>query len=144
MSLTDGGRDPDHPAIGPDVRPVIAPEAHDDEPFIEPLEAIDPDTGLRVHSLQPRRPRTRGGVVYLLVLLVAAAGLGLVVSGQWRTGTTVLGGSFLLATLGRVVLPDRDAGMLKLRRKAIDVPTLLAIGVALVVLASVVPPAPTP
>jgi hypothetical protein len=34
--------------------------------------------------------------------------------------------------------------MLKLRRKAIDVPTLLAIGVALVVLASVVPEPPAP
>ena len=133
--------------IGPDVRPVIGPEPHPDEPpdpLIDVGDVIDPATGLRVHSLQPRRPRTRGGLVYLVVLLVAAGGLGMVVAGLWRSGTTLLGVAFLLAALGRVALPEHDAGMLKLRRKGIDVPTLLAIGVALVVLAAVVPPAPAP
>ncbi len=105
----------------------------------DPDEVVDPDTGLRVHSLQPRPPRTRGGRVYVVVLLIAVGGLGLVVAGLWRPGATLLGVAFLVATIGRLALPDEDAGMLKLRRKAIDVPTLLAIGVALVVLASVVP-----
>ena len=82
--------------------------------------------------------------MYLGVLAVAIGGFVLVMVGQWRPGTSLLGVSFLLATIGRIALPDRDAGMLKLRRKAIDVPTLLAIGVALIVLASVVPDAPTP
>jgi hypothetical protein len=70
--------------------------------------------------------------------------MGLVVAGLWRPGTSVLGIAFLVATIGRIVLPDRDAGMLKLRRKAIDVPTLMAIGVALVVLSAVVPEQPGP
>jgi hypothetical protein len=138
----DGPRDPDDAWIGPDVRPVIEPEPLPDEPLIDLAEAIDPVTGLRVHSLQPRKPRTRGGKVYLGVLLVGIAGLAIIVADLWRLGTTLLGVAFLLATIGRIALPDADAGMLKLRRKAIDVPTLLAIGVALVVLASVVPDQP--
>ena len=141
MLPPDGSRDPDDAWVGPDVRPVIEPQP---EQLVDPLEAIDPETGLRVHSLQPRRPRTRGGVVYLSVVLVAVGGLALVLSGQWRPGTTVLGVAFLLATIGRIALPDADAGMLKLRRKAIDVPTLLLIGLALVVLAALVPEATTP
>jgi len=141
VSLLGGPRDPDDAWVGPDVRPVIEPEP---EPLLDPYDVIDPATGLHVHSLQPRRPRTRGGLVYLGVSAVAVGGLVLVLLGQWRAGTSVLGVAFLLATVGRMVLPDRDAGMLKLRRKAIDVPTLCAIGVALVVLASVVPDAPAP
>jgi hypothetical protein len=140
--------DPDGPEetqddtwVGPDVRPALEPEP---PTLVDPLEAIDPVTGLRVHSLQPRKPRTRGGMVYLAVLLVAAGGIGLVLAGLWRPGTSVLGIAFLVATIGRIVLPDHDAGMLKLRRKAIDVPTLMAIGVALVVLAAVVPEPPAP
>jgi hypothetical protein len=131
--------------VGPDVRPVIEPEPHPDEaaaPLIDPAEAIDPGTGRRVHSLQPRKPRTRGGLVYLAVLIVAAAGIGLVVAGLWRSGATVMGVAFMLGAIGRIALPDADAGMLKLRRKAIDVPTMLAIGVALIVLAAVVPATP--
>jgi hypothetical protein len=143
-----GGHDRwDGDGVGPDVRPVIEPEPHPDEPpvpLIDVAEAIDPVTGLRVHSLQPRTPRTRGGKVYLAVLIVAAGGVALVVGGLWRSGATVIGVAFLLAAIGRIALPDHDAGMLKLRRKAIDVPTLLAIGVALVVLAAIVPPAPAP
>jgi hypothetical protein len=137
----DGPREPDDAWVGPDVRPVIEPEP---ESLLDPHDVIDPVTGLRVHSLQPRRPRTRGGLVYLGVLAVAIGGFVLVMLGQWRPGTSLLGITFLLATIGRMALPDRDAGMLKLRRKAIDVPTLLAIGLALIVLASVVPDAPTP
>jgi hypothetical protein len=142
VSFTGGPREGDDIWIGPDVRPVIEPQGEPGDPLVDPLDAIDPDTGLRVHSLQPRKPRTRGGLVYLLTLIVAVGGLVLVVAGQWRLGATVLGSAFLLATLGRAALPDEDAGMLKLRRKAIDVPTLLAIGLALVVLASLVPEQP--
>jgi hypothetical protein len=141
---SDGSRDPDDVRVGPDVRPVIEPEPHPDAPSIDPAEAVHPVTGRRAHSLQPRRPRTRGGVAYLMVLLVAAAGLAMVVAGLWRAGTMLLGVAFLLATVSRIALADEDAGMLKLRRKAIDVPTLLAIGLALVVLAAVVPQQPTP
>jgi hypothetical protein len=99
---------------------------------------VDPETGLRPHSLQPRRPRTLGGAVYLAVLGVCAGALLLVLLGYWRTGLVLMGGAFLAAGLGRWVLPDANAGMLHLRRKAIDVPTLLLIGFALIVVANII------
>jgi hypothetical protein len=105
---------------------------------IGPGEA-DPESGTRPHRLHPRRPRTLGGAVYLAVLLICAAGLLVVVLGQWRVGLTLVGGSFLAAGIARWLIPDVNAGMLHLRRKAIDVPTLLLIGVALVTLANVIP-----
>lgn len=112
----------------------------------EPLgpEEVDPETGLRLHSLQPRRPRTLGGAVYLAVLTVSAAALALVVAGPWRAGLTLLGGAFVAAALARWVIPDRSAGMLHLRRKAIDVPTLLLVGASIVVLANAIPGRPAP
>lgn len=126
----------DHvPAIGPDVRPVLLPA----ERVIDPLEAVDPATGRLVHSVAPRKPRTIGGAIYLVVLALAVGSLGVVAAGWWRVGCAMLGVAFLVATAGRIVVPDDQAGMLKLRRKAIDVPTLLFIGVALVGLAAVVP-----
>ena len=104
----------------------------------EPLgpEEVDPETGLRPHSLKPRRPRTLGGVVYLVVLLLCAASFVVVLAGHWRMGLTMMGGAFVAAALARWVIPDTGAGMLMLRRKAIDVPTLLLIGGALIAVAA--------
>lgn len=112
------------------------PEADHPEP-IGPGE-VDPETGLRPHSLQPRRPRTVGGAVYLAVLGVCAGAMLAIVMGYWRTGLVLMGGAFVAAGLGRWVLPDVNAGMLHLRRKAIDVPTLLLIGVALIAVANII------
>lgn len=114
-------------------------ESDHSEP-IGPSE-VDPETGLRPHSLHPRRPRTLGGAVYLAVLGVCAGALLVIVVGQWRPGMTLLGGAFLAAGLARWAIPDVNAGMLHLRRKAIDVPTLFVIGGSLVVLAGVIPEA---
>ena len=116
------------------------PEADHPDP-IGP-EEVDPETGLRPHSLQPRRPRTLGGAVYLAVLGVCAGAMLVIVLGPWRAGMTLLGGAFVIAAVARWVIPDVNAGMLHLRRKAIDVPTLLVIGGSLVVLAAVIPDTP--
>jgi hypothetical protein len=110
---------------------------------IGPDEA-DPATGLRVRSLQPRRPRTLGGGVYLAVLAVSAGSLLLVMAGHWRMGLTLLGGAFVAAGVARWLIPDVNAGVLHLRRKAIDVPTLLLIGGALVAVANAIHTRPTP
>jgi Na+/H+ antiporter NhaC len=100
---------------------------------------VDPESGTRPHSMHPRRPRTLGGAVYLAVLAVCATGLLVVVLGQWRAGMTLFGGAFVAAAIARWLIPDVNAGMLHLRRKAIDVPTLLLIGGALVTLATIIP-----
>ncbi len=105
-------------------------------------DEIDPETGRRPHSLQPRRPRTLGGAVYLAVVTVSVVALLIVGFGPWRLGLTLFGGGFVAAALARLVIPEQASGMLHLRRKAIDVPTLLLIGVALIVLATLIPEQP--
>ena len=106
----------DHPGpIGPDE----TPHDHEDAP----------------HPLQPRKPRTLGGAVYLAVLGVCTFAMLVVVLGQWRLGLALLGGAFVTAAMARWGIPESNSGMLHLRRKAIDVPTLLFIGGSLLVLA---------
>ena len=86
-----------------------------------------------------RRPQTIGGGVYLLIVVTALAGLAITVLGAWRTGVTWIGTSMVAGGLVRLVLPERRAGMLRVRRKAPDVLLMLLAGVALVVLAFVIP-----
>jgi hypothetical protein len=54
-----------------------------------------------------------------------------------------MGTGLIVAAVCRLVLPERRAGMLRVRRKPSDVVMLAAAGVALVVLAIVVPDQPT-
>jgi hypothetical protein len=92
---------------------------------------------------RPRRhPRTLGGVVYLVVVAAAVVGLVLTAAGRWRTGVGWLGAGMLVAALARLTLSERGAGMLRVRRKWSDVLMLVLAGVALIVLAVVVPDQP--
>ena len=89
----------------------------------------------------PRRiPSTPGGLVYLLV--VAASGLGLLVValGPWRRGVLLIGAALIGGALVRLVLSENNAGMLRVRRSRwADVLMLGGVGVALILLASVIP-----
>ncbi len=89
-----------------------------------------------------RRPQTLGGVVYLGVLGSAAVGLLLVAFGPWRAGLTWIGVGLLVAAATRLVLSDRSAGMLRVRRRWSDVLMLTVAGVGLIVLSVVVPNQP--
>ena len=120
--------EPDGPASGvPAPRP--APSRVPDPP---------PDTP-PPHSLAPRRPRTIGGGVFLVVLAATVTGVVLVAS-DWRAGLTLTGGALLCAAAARLVLPNGQAGMLGVRRKLVDVTTLVLLGGGLVVLAALIPP----
>jgi hypothetical protein len=81
-------------------------------------------------------------MVYLAVLAVTALGIGVVMLDRWRAGLTLVGGALLCGALARVVVRDDDAGMLGIRRKSVDVATLLLLGSGLVVLAAVIPDQP--
>jgi Protein of unknown function (DUF3017) len=94
------------------------------------------------HSIAPRKPRTLGGMVYLAVLAVTALGIGVVMLDRWRAGLTLVGGALICGALARVVVRDDDARMLGIRRKSVDVATLLLLGSGLVVLAAVIPDQP--
>jgi hypothetical protein len=89
-----------------------------------------------------RRPQTFGGVVYLAVVAMALVGLAITAAGPWRSGVSWIGSGLLLAALARLVLGERSAGMLRVRRKWSDVLMLTVAGVALLVLAVIVPDQP--
>ena len=84
-------------------------------------------------------PSTIGGYVYLGVLTAALVGLGLVGFGHWRVGIIVLAACLGAASLGRAVLPAKDAGMLAVRNRWFDVALLAMTAGALWILAVSVP-----
>jgi len=59
---------------------------------------------------------------------------------RFRRGTLVMGASLLLGAWLRVLLPERQVGLLRVRGRAFDTLTLLLFGVGLTVVALVVPP----
>jgi O-antigen ligase len=110
------------PARPPDRRPV------------EPVP--DPPRPLRT-----RRPRTVGGAIYLLVAGACLVGLVAVAGGSWRSGLAWMGLALVAGSVCRLVLSDDNAGMLRVRRKSVDVVLMVLLGVALVVLSVAVPDA---
>ena len=91
----------------------------------------------------PRRyPSTIGGAFYLSILAVAGTALFITYRHDWRLGIQILGGSCLAAALIRLVLANRDAGMLAVRNRFIDVTLLTGAAVALIVLATTIPDMP--
>ena len=122
-----------------EARAVAPPEPKPEpEPEPEPAPGPDPDG----HSIAPRRPRTVGGVVFLLVLAATLVGVGVVALSDWQAGLIVTGAALLGAALVRLVLPGSQAGMLGVRRKLVDVTTLVLLGGGLVALAVLIPPRP--
>ena len=131
-----------------DVRAVSREPDPDPEPPPEPRQraeldpAPDHEDELPPHSLAPRAPRTIGGAAFLLVLAGTVAGLLVVAFSDWQGGLTLSGGSLVAGAVARLVLPNRQAGMLGVRRKLVDVTTLLVVGGGLVALAALIPPRP--
>ncbi len=89
-----------------------------------------------------RMPRSRGSQLYLLQLVVVAVGLGLVVVGPWRAGVALVGGAFIVGAVARSVVPVSHTGMLRVRGKLFDMVWMTLLGLALVVLALVIPNQP--
>ena len=75
----------------------------------------------------------------LAALVIFAVAVVLITMGHWRRGPVVMAGALALAALLRLVLPDRLAGLLVVRRRWIDVVGMLLLGAAIAVLALVVP-----
>lgn len=60
----------------------------------------------------------------------------------WRPGAGIIGASVAVAAMLRLLLPDRDAGLLHVRSRRFDVTALLLLAVGIIVSAVVVPDAP--
>jgi len=91
--------------------------------------------------IRRRRPEP-GTYVYLAVAVAVLAGLGIAALGAWRVGITVGGVAIGLAGVVRGVLPERVAGLLRIRRRSSDVLLMVAFGAALVTLPWLVPTPP--
>ncbi len=87
-------------------------------------------------------PRSRGSQFYLLQLIVVAAGLILVLVGPWRLGLNVIGVAFSAGAVARALVSAEHEGMLQVRSRPFDIFWMATLGVALIVLAAVVPPQP--
>lgn len=69
---------------------------------------------------------------FLLVIVVGFAGLGLIALGQLQQGVVGLAVAVGLAALLRLLLPERRAGWLVSRHRALDVLAFAALAIALV------------
>jgi Protein of unknown function (DUF3017) len=75
-----------------------------------------------------------------LILLGVAVSLLVVALNHFRRGTVLLALFVLLAAALRLVLPAREAGLLAVRSRLIDVFTLGGLGAGLLFFALIVPP----
>ena len=71
-----------------------------------------------------------------------AVGLALIAADVWRAGVIVVGVTFVLGAVARAVVPVSHTGMLRVRGKVFDMVWMTLLGVALVVLAVVIPNQP--
>ena len=93
----------------------------------------------------PRRryPSTIGGALYILVLIAMGVGIGITWQAHdWRLGIRVVAGALAGASALRLLLPERDAGMLAVRPRLVDVILVGAVSAALFVLAENIPDQP--
>jgi hypothetical protein len=74
----------------------------------------------------------------LTVLLIAAIGMGRVLTQHWREGAVLLAVSLFVAAVLRVLLPADRSGLLVVRSRAIDVLCYTGFGVMLAVLAATI------
>jgi hypothetical protein len=86
-----------------------------------------------------KRPSTSGGLAYLVAAATLVVGLTVVALGPWRTGVVVVGAALSLAFVARAALPDERAGMLRIRRRFVDLTTLAVCAAGMFVLVAAIP-----
>lgn len=85
-----------------------------------------------------------GTVVYVVAVAVVGAGLGVMALGPWRVGASMCGAALGVAAVGRITIPDRAAGLLRVRRRTIDVLWMLSLAALIITLAVIIPSQPEP
>ncbi|GLU49561.1 DUF3017 domain-containing protein [Nocardiopsis ansamitocini] len=78
-------------------------------------------------------------VPYFLVLSMMSSGIVVVAAAYFKRGPAIIAGALLLGAIFRLLLPPKRVGMLAVRRRWIDVTTLVTLAVLLIVLAWVAP-----
>ena len=137
------------PEPSPGPTPVTTPQPPEpsSESAAEAVPGLPPEPDPAAESdrrpvTELRKPSTVGGVIYLFVLAGAISGVVVAATGPWRTGVSWLAFSLLAAAAARLVLPDADAGMLRVRGKILDATILVAMGVTILMLAGTIPDQP--
>ena len=83
----------------------------------------------------PRRAMAPGSVVFVLMLAACVAGLVLVANGSWYGGVLCIGVSLATGGVVRLLLPDRMAGWLRVRRRLADAVILTVMAVVVITMA---------
>ncbi|MGW5875541.1 DUF3017 domain-containing protein [Nocardiopsis terrae] len=78
-------------------------------------------------------------VPYALVLSALAAGIAVVAAAHFKRGPAIIAGALLLAATFRLLLPKDWIGLLAVRRRWVDLLTLVSLAGLLIVLAWVAP-----
>ena len=91
------------------------------DPVTEPIELPARTPGGRLEAV-------RTHLAFALVLLVAAVGIVRIMEYHWRQGAALIGGTLVLASLFRALLPPRRAGLLAVRGRPIDVLSYAGLG----------------
>lgn len=69
-----------------------------------------------------------------VVLAITAAGAVLVAFGHWELGAGTIGAGMIVGALIRAIIPSPEAGLLRVRRRVVDVAWMLAIGIGIIAL----------
>ncbi|MBR8741269.1 DUF3017 domain-containing protein [Nocardiopsis sp. MG754419] len=88
---------------------------------------------------RPKVPYWLSQVPYALVLSTLAAGIVVVAAAYFKRGPAIIAGALLLAATFRLFLPKDWIGLLAVRRRWVDLATLVTLAVLLIVLAWVAP-----
>ena len=133
----------------PDDDPVVDAVTEPFDPAAPVAPGADDDRDADVvgegapYDEEPRRyPSTIGGAFYIGILAVAVTALVIAAQSDWRLGVQILGGSLVVAALLRLVLANREAGMLAVRNRFLDALMLSGAGAALIALATSIPDMP--
>ncbi|HWI42925.1 MAG TPA: DUF3017 domain-containing protein [Nocardioides sp.] len=76
------------------------------------------------------------------MLVVVLVGMIVASVSDWRVGIRIVSGALVAAAALRLVLPQRDAGMLAVRHRLLDVAVLVGVATALFVFAATIPDQP--
>ncbi|MFE1080244.1 DUF3017 domain-containing protein [Nocardiopsis alba] len=99
----------------------------------------DGGAGERKAPVRRAVPYWLSQVPYALVLSTLAAGIVVVAAAYFKRGPAIIAGALLLAATFRLVLPKDWIGLLAVRRRWVDLLTLVTLAVLLIVLAWVAP-----
>lgn len=95
----------------------------------------------RPEQADPRSASRRfGEIPFLLVLAGVALGLTVVGLHHFKRGAALMAAALVVGAVLRLVLPEGRSGLLAVRSRAFDVMTLAGLGVAVIVVAALVPP----